>query len=742
LPWAAQSPTKDVAELLKTTRNYIFMKTRLSHMRVVKFSIAIACIVAILIGCAQVQQVSQGERPARENVLYIASDGNETWTGQFARPNKDKTDGPFATLERARDEIRKIKKTGGFPEGGITVELGGGAYELHRPFELTSADSGMENKPIVYRGRRGEEVRIVGGKEVTGFKPVTDPAVLSRLDPEARGQVLQADLRALGITDFGQVKEGCMELFFKDKPMTLARWPNEGFVNIVDTVGGSVLDVRGTKGDKIGKFTYDGDRPKRWIDERDIWLHGYWFWDWQDGRQKVESIDTEQRVITLAKPHHVYGYRKNQWFYAYNVLAELDTAGEWYIDRETGILYFWPPEPLENGKPIISILDTLVTMKETKYVTFRGMTFEASRGTAITISGGANNQIVGCTIRNCNGAAVSISGKANGIVGCDIYQIGEGGISLNGGDRRTLTPAGLFAENNHIHHYGRWTPMYRAGISVSGVGNRVAHNLIDNAPHQAIAFSGNDHAIEFNEIHSVCYEANDAGAIYAGRDWTMRGTDIRYNYIHHIYGHKGRGAMGVYLDDMYSGTNIYGNLFYRVPRGVLIGGGRDCTIENNIFVDCNSAAVHVDARALGWARDHTDRWILEGRVKGTLMGIRYRELPYSARYPKLAGILNDEPATPRGNVIVRNVNKGGKWDEIDDKSRPFVTLRDNLINEDPLFEDAEHQNFQLRDDSPAYKLGFKRIPIEKIGLYNDDKRASWPVSHTVRLPEAMAHQNQ
>ena len=701
-------------------------------MRTLQFSISIVCIVAILIGCAEVEKVFQGERPVVA-ALFIATDGKDTWTGHLARPNQDKTDGPFATLERARDEIRKIRKASGLSEGGVIVELGGGMYELQRPFELTSEDSGTENSPSVYRGRRGEKVRIVGGKAVTGFKPVTDPAVLSRLHPEARGKVLQADLRALGVSDFGSVKEGGIELFFNDKPMILARWPNEGFVNIVETFGGSLVNVRGTKGDKIGKFTYDGDRPKRWIGEKDIWLHGYWFYDWSDERQKVEQIDTEKRVITLAKPYHHYGYRKGQWFYAYNVLAELDTPGEWYIDREVGILFFWPPEPIENGKPMVSVLPILLTTKDASYVTLRGMTFEAARGTAITISEGTRTQVVGCVIRNCGRAAVSVSGKDNGVVGCDIYQMGAGGISLNGGDRKTLLPAGLFVENNHIHHYGRWKPMNSAAISVNGVGNSAVHNLIHNAPHQAIAFSGNDHIIELNEIHSVCYEANDAGVIYSGRDWTMRGTAIRYNYIHHIYGYRGRGGVGVYLDDMFCGTIIFGNVFYRVPYAAFIGGGRDNSIENNIFVDCNPA-VHVDSRALHWAHEYSDRWSREGREKGTLAGIRYKEPPFSERYPQLARILDDDPAAPKGNMIIRNSCKDGKWDHIDDKSQPLVSLRDNLINEDPRFVDADNQNFQLRDDSPAYKLGFKRIPFEKIGLYNDDKRALWPVSHAIRLP--------
>jgi hypothetical protein len=89
-------------------------------------------------------------------------------------------------------------------------------------------------------------------------------------------------------------------------------------------------------------------------------------------------------------------------------------------------------------------------------------------------------------------------------------------LILGGGDRKTLTPGGNVADNNHIHHYGRWNRMYRNGIAIDGVGNRAAHNLIHHAPHIAISFGGNDHVLEFNEIHHVCEESNDAGAMYAG----------------------------------------------------------------------------------------------------------------------------------------------------------------------------------------------------------------------------------
>ncbi len=654
---------------------------------------------------------------------YVATGGNDQWSGTLAEPNADKSDGPLATLEAARDAIRQRKRAGGLPAGGVTVAVRGGTYSIAKPLELASQDSGTEAAPIVYRAQPGEVVRLAGGPLVGDWRPVTDAQVLARLDEKARPHVVQADLRALGITDYGNVKGGGLELFFDDRPMTLARWPNEGFVKIVGLVGGSPRNVRGTKGDAIGKFIYEGDRPKRWVDEKDVWVHGYWFWDWADERHRVASIDTDRRIISVAPPYHRYGYRKGQWFYAFNLLSEIDRPGEWYLDREKGVLYFWPPGPVQEGRPTVSVLATMVTMRDTSYVTLRGMTIEATRGDAVTISGGTHDRVAGCTLRNLGGWAVRISGGTNhGVTGCDIYETGNGGIALGGGDRKTLTPAGHFAHNNHIHHFARWNRMYQPAISIQGVGNRATHNLIHDAPHEAIAFGGNDHLMEFNEIHHVCQESNDAGAIYAGRDWTMRGTIIRHNFMHHVRGFKNRGCVGVYLDDMFSGTTISGNVFYDVTRAAFIGGGRDCVVENNIFVDCKPA-LHVDARAMGWAA---------GSVP-TTMKTRLDAMPtkgplWSGRYPKLVGVWEDEPAAPKGNLIARNVSFGGRWDEVNATARPYLTLEDNLVDVDPHFVDAAKMDFRLPDDSPVYTKvpGFKKIPFEQIGLVRDEDRPTLP----------------
>ncbi len=644
----------------------------------------------------------------QELKLYISLEGNDAWSGRLAEP--DGKDGPFATLERARDEIRKLK-----PKKGALVELRQGLYPLDKAFVLKAEDSGTEEWPVVYRACPGEEVRIIGGRAVHNFR-ATD------FRDTDRGKVVCADLGALG--DFGEVATpgNRFELFFNDKPMTLARWPNHGFVKIKEVREKDGHRIHGIQGSKIGKILYEGDRPERWLDEDAIWFHGYWFWDWSDTYEKAASIRTEERLITFTEPYHRYGYRKGQRYYAMNLLAELDMPGEWYLHRKEGILYFWPPESLEEARCVVSVLPNLISMEGCSHVRFEKLILEVTRSTAVLLKGGRGNLIAGCTIRNTGGYGVQVDGgERNGVVGCDIFLTGEGGIRLKGGDRKTLTPGENFAENNRIYEFGRIYRTYRPAVMISGVGNRIAHNLIHHGPHNAIQLSGNDHIIEFNEIHHVCFETGDVGAFYMGRDWTMRGTVIRHNYFHHISGPGLHGAMAVYLDDAASGIEISGNLFYKAGRAAFIGGGRDNLVQNNLFVDCTSS-VHVDARGLGWMIDH-----IEGIMKERLLASPYESPPWKERYPQLLSLLLDEPGAPKGNRVVCNISVGGRWLDMEEAAKPLVRFEKNLVDRDPHFVDAENLDFRLQEDSPAFALGFKPIPLDRIGPYNHKWRASWPV---------------
>jgi len=663
--------------------------------------------------------------------FYVASDGDD------ANPGTE--DRPFATLQRARDEIRQRKLSGPLPAGGITVEMRGGVYRLSQPFELTGQDSGAQEAPIVYRARQGETVRLVGSRVVTGWKPLAEPAVLNRLDESARGQVWQADLKALGITDLQGINEARtyqsdpgLEVFFQDKPMTLARYPNSGYMHIA-----SALDAEGKPGSGIvatteGKFVCDDPRPARWVNEKGVWLHGFWVWDWADLRIPLCSVDAASRTLSLGPtPGRTYSMRTGQWFYAENVLPELDTPGEWYLDRDTAILYFWPPAPLSSGHVVVSVVRDLVRLTDVSHVTFRGLLIETGRGSAIMVRGGTNVRVVASTIRNMGNWGVKVYGGAeHGVVGCDIYQTGQGGIHLEGGDRKTLTPAGHYADNNHIHHTARWDPVYQQAITVFGVGNRATHNLIHDVPHIAIGFTGNDQTIEYNEIHTAVFQSNDAGAIYTSppdETWSMRGHKIRYNYLHDIHGFEGRGCQGVYLDDCFSSAEISSNVFYNVATAILIGGGRDNIMTNNMFINCGRA-FSIDARGLGWAKG------VGVFATKELIDLNYTKPPWSVRYPELLGILEDEPLAPKGNVMARNVCWGGPWGWTQAEALPHVKFEDNLVDVDPRFAGKPPADFSLTEDSPARKLGFQPIPFDKIGVYQSDDRASWPVGSPGQTP--------
>jgi len=683
--------------------------------------------------------------------LYIATNGNDAWSGTRPAPNRAKTDGPFATLERARDAIRAVKQANRFPARGVIVELRGGTYFLTQTFKLNKEDSGTERGPVVYRARKGELVRLLAGKRVSGFAPVTDPAVLKRLAPEAKGNLLQADLRAQGITDYGKIEPygfrwprhpaAALQLFFaplKQSPsaalqgrapnrarralvrgaaMTLARWPNEGWART-----GEIPDKRGAR----TTWRYEGNRPERWVNEPDGWFHGYWNADYHSHYLGIEKIDVQNRTLT-AGPEFKDDWKarcvKGQRYYALNLLPELDRPGEYYLERSTGILYFWPPSPIAEGEALVSMGYNVVRLKDTEYVVLDRLTMALARSDLVRIYGGAHNRVIGCTFRNGGRDAVRIrGGRDNGVAGCDIYGLGGGGIRLEGGNRKTLDPAGHFALNNHIHHT-------KGGIGIAGVGNRISHNLIHNLPHGALGLTGNDHLIEFNEIHNVCHQVGDGGAFYSGRDWTRRGNVIRHNFFHHVEGSGRFGANGVYIDDEASGFWVLGNVFYKVTRAAFIGGGRDNIVRNNIFVECEPA-LHVDDRG------YRNRKKLppDGRNElwDRLMAMPYKKPPWSTRCPKLA-LLPDKqnPWLPEGNIITHNICWNGRWAEISKNARQYLKLENNLLEQDPLFADAAKMDFRLRRNSPAWRIGFKPIPFEKIGLVKHANRASWPVEHPI-----------
>ena len=121
-------------------------------------------VVGLLLGVAT---CALGAPP--QGSLYVATNGNDAWSGRLAEPNADKTDGPFATLERARDEVRKMRAKGTLP-GPVTVQIRGGRYHVSETITFTPEDSGTQGQPISYTAYPGEKPELIGGRIIQGFK--------------------------------------------------------------------------------------------------------------------------------------------------------------------------------------------------------------------------------------------------------------------------------------------------------------------------------------------------------------------------------------------------------------------------------------------------------------------------------------------------------------------------------------------------------------------------------------------
>ena len=738
-------------------------------------------VLAVLIGTLS------GCRSANETVARLFYDGYEAARPVFtsndenketatvtefdfyvSKSGSDENDGsenaPFLTIEKAVQAVRNTDKAG---KDGISVCVSEGEYRVSSVV-FTEADSGTEDCPITYYAD-GEAV-LNGGVTLSpaDFSSVKEyPEIAQRLCDEAKENVYVIDLTkapySLTAQDWGKIYAigsynsaskydgdytGALycELFVNDRRQTLARYPDEGFLYTEEVVktglgresDGALTAVEGW--DKIRNPEPDVYRVNEelaarigsWKTLDDVWMMGYWKYDWADASTLIGEFDEETGILSPAFVS-VYGTKTGAPYYFFNVAEELTTAGEWYLDRENGLLCLWATENFRDAEIDLSLSLNPIINAASDYLTFDGFTIKGTRGDAVTITGN-NNTVKNCIIKNVAGNALSMKGSNNLAYNNEITRTGKGGIYIEGGNVETLTPGNSRAENNYIHDWSEIYLTYQPAVTLSGVGNVCSHNEMANSPHEAITWSGNNHIIEYNLIRDVCLLSDDAGAIYSGRRWDWYGTVIRYNAIYNIGG-DGHTPDGIYLDDALSGISVYGNLLVNIPKlGIHLGGGRDLEVTGNVIINAGKHALVYDARARegalegGWfthaAKENGSMWT-------TLYKSPWQTDIWQQAYPQYKDFIEDaaycdEPGfipNPAGSTVKGNLifDKKKSLGDISDAAARFSDVSGNAIffpsKLDDFFVSPGSGDYTVKDLAAIKEIlpDFAEIPLDEIG---------------------------
>ena len=633
-------------------------------------------------------------------VYYVSNDGSDSNNGTI--------DNPFATLIGARNAIRKLKTlnikttSNNLPgAGGILVYIREGEYfnslsmdnsdplfSYNAPLlPLYIEDSGdSQASPIVYSGYPNEKVILRGSVELnsryfrnSSINPNYLVLNLTEMNPLFKS--LDINLGSIENGKLGECVGIRSELFVNDKRMWLARWPNMYPSNVEPGLDlwnwthiKNVINSNTTF-----EYNFSDTRAIAWSKEiSNAWVHGFWGFDWADNYCKIIKMDLDNHLIMVNESTPpVYGFHNNARYIGINILYELDTIDEYYIDRVNKLIYISKlrADRLESDKYYLSINPNIIVSTNSynstttrsmssssdidavSYISIENVTIMHASDTAISFENVNNVSVSNVNVTNIGHHGVLLTGYNNLAFNNTIKNTGCTAMTVEGGDEVTLTRGNNFAVSNNVSYHALWQRTYNAAISFGGVGNSYINNFVGFGPHIGMTGSGNDHLFQYNKFYRLCFETCDIGAWYTGRSWTKRGSIIDSNIFENIYQLEtivlGTNRVhGIHLDDQQSGINITNNKFIQCKDGILIGGGRRNIVLNNQFAKCEND-IYFDDRGLTSQNEQT-LCKVNGTFNQELIVVNYTNPPYSVRYPYLPNIMQQEPCTPVFNYFVGN----------------------------------------------------------------------------------------
>lgn len=665
--------------------------------------------------------LTQGALSA-DSTFYVSPQGNDKWSGRFDAPNKTGTDGPFATLTRARDAVREARAADA--ETSCTVLVRGGLYCLREPLQFGPQDSGAEGTPVTYAAYPGERPVVSGGRLITGWEQ----------GPDKLWTVALPEVKA-GEWYFRQ-------LFVNGERRTRARQPNEGYLLTAGPLPEfpSPNRERGNAAACMG-FQYKPGDIKPWADLEDVNL--FLYHSWTASLHWIADLDEAARTVRFTAPSGwpVCYWEREQRYHLEGFREALDQPGEWYLDRKAGVLYYWPlpGEDLAKAQIVAPALAHIVELQgdptlglPVEHLTFRGLSFQhadwvldrnqpADGQAAIFLTGalfarGARH----CTLEECEVAHVGGYGiwfeqgcQDDLISQCEVHDLGGGGIkvgeAVSRDDDRILTQR-ITVDNCFIHDGGHVFP---AGVGV-WIGrnsyNRITHNEICDFFYTGVSVgwswgyaptSAHDNLVEWNHIHHIGMGVlSDMGGIYTlGQS---PGTRLAHNLIHDIYHYK-FGAAAIYPDEGSSDILIENNLCYDTSTGGFSQHyGRDNLVRNNIF----AFGANGDVRVARVEEHHSVDFYrnIVYSDDGILVGANWVRAKLKSDYNCWWDTLLREEADFDGWNLMERREQG--YDE-------------HSIVADPGFVAPERRDFRLKPDSPALQVGFKPFDLSGTGLYGN-----------------------
>jgi len=672
-------------------------------------------------------------------IVHVSPQGDDRWSGQLPTADAEGADGPVATLERARDLVRAWKRGKEARElRPVEVIMQGGTYYLTRPLLLTQLDSGTTEAPVTYRAAAGAKPVISGGRRLTGWQRVDVSGKL--------GWLLRLP----------EVREGrwrFQQLWVDGERAVRARHPNSDYL-VVEEVPEVTKELKWSDGQ--GSFRYK---------DRDLWS-----WRaitnaelrvmnrWKDSHLPVLEVDESRRIVRFGR-RTAYRLDSGDPHYVENVREALDRPGEWYLDQAGGLLVYLPvgDQDMETTEVIAPVLSTLVRLSgltvagtPVQHLHFEDLTFmhtdweipknldegQKVSGPAAHLPVGALSQasievpaavhaegVRECRFHKCQfvhlgGYAIELAlgCQENLISRCEFADLGAGGVKL--GETPVRAYAAMARDNEisdcHFRNGGR---VYHSSVAIwvgQSPGNRVLHNHIHDFHYTGISLgwtwgygrsAATNLLVAFNHVHHLGRLSNGEGPILSDLAgiYTLgmqKGTVLHNNFVHDIAGRR-YGGWGIYFDEGTTSITATSNLVVRTTHGGFHQHyGRENTVRNNIFVDARDMQLHR-------TREESHRsFTFENNIvswrQGTLIEGR--------------GLDRPERSLFRRNLYG---SPGGKDPDVQQRSwRDWRASGQDDGSEvgDPGFVAPDQDDYRLRPNSPALKLGFAPLDLGSVGV--------------------------